>query len=823
MKPSADIRTGTLPSGVPYYLATCREERGMADFTLICDSLSAPRPQRLLEQLPHFGKGGPARFLARVGCALGPEGWISRRSGVVLFRFPGIRLSSPAVRDSTLHLLFDLIASTPGGNHAVIVAGDIEPDACRTAMHYLSLQLPAAKPQQFPDRYRWQPVDTATLLRRPLSEGANPFVELSWRLPRIGRAQLQTLQPYVSKLYAQTLGWILTRRIRTVCLSEHLPYGTIDYRYIPTSESDGDERFSLLVSTDSLHVDRMLEVMAETLCAVDNRGVFPDEYADGTVRVRDRAERLSAHSSNARLTDRCISACLYGCDLADLAAVSRFLSSRKVEPGREKVLFEGYISALLDSAANLSVTLSGSTDSDPLARFQSHWTRRDTTLIYSYVNNKADSLSLSVEPVKVKCRKVAPEPVSGGEIWTFSNGMQVVFKRTGGEIGRFRFGWMLKGGYPEVPDLAPGEGPFVGDMLRLCFIGPLRGIDFFNMLEASRIELQPAVSLQDLRLTGSAPSQELELLLRSLIELSRHRKVDRAAFETYRENEKLHVAEGDRIAAAMWNALRPADYRFSDRKEISCLTDSLPEKAERYFRSRFASSQEGVLVLVGDLDPDYTKRLLSRWLGACVTNPSRGRKTGSIAYQPHAGVLTMYRPAREKDRPECRFLLQAPMLYTARNSHALSLAGLYLSDCLTKALTPHGHSYSIRSGFTSYPQGWMDMDLTVIPVAEEHLPEGIVPASPQKTATLLRAALRQAARTPVSDAMMDFYRKYWEDQVTAVLAGEASLVEAVLKRYSEGKDIMTGYRQSIGTVTAADIAAILQAFDAGARIEYIEE
>lgn len=823
MKPSEAIHTGILASGVPYYLATSATERGMADFTLLCDSACAPQPRALLAALPHFAPGGPARFLAAHGCSPGSEGWIGRRDGVVLFRFPGVRLSSDAVRDSTLLLLFDLLSSTPGGSHALIVAGDIQPEACKTAMHYLSLQLPPGEAQAFPDRYSWQAIDTATFVRSLLSSGENPFVELSWRLPRIGRAQLKTIQPYVSGLYAYTLGSILTRRLRTVCLSGQIPYGTIDYQYLPTSESGGDERFTIRVSTDSAHVDRMVEVLAETLSAVDSRGVFPDEYHDATERIRGLVSRQAARSLNAWLTDRCIAASLYGSDLADLAAVSRFLSSRKVEPARERMLFQGYASALLDSAANLTLTLAGSRNSDPLERFRRSWTRRDTTLIYSYVNNKADTLNLSVAPVKVKCRKVAPEPVSGGEIWTFSNGMQVVFKRTGGEIGHFRFGWMLRGGYPAVPELSPGEGAFVGDMLRLGYVGPLRGIDFYNMLEASRIELQPEAGLQGLRLIGNAPSQELELVIRSLLELSRSRKVDRQAFETYRENETLHIAEGDRVGTVMWKALRPSDFRYSDRKEIGNLTDSLPEKAERYFRSRFASCQDGVLVLIGDLDPDYTRRLLCRWLGALVTNPVQGRPAGPIAYQPHAGTRILYRTAPEAVTPQCRFLMQAPLLYTSKNVHALSMAGLYLADCLTRALAPLGLRSEVRTGFAAYPEGWMDVDIALRPVDPEQLPDGVVPPDPLMAASALRSAIREAAATSVSDGMLAFYRRYWEDRVTAGLTGEASLIKAVLKRYSEGKDFMTGYRQLIGEVSAADIASILQTLAEGARIEYIED
>ncbi len=80
-----------------------------------------------------------------------------------------------------------------------------------------------------------------------------------------------------------------------------------------------------------------------------------------------------------------------------------------------------------------------------------------------------DTSALWNEKNKVKMKSVSPEPVSGGEMWTFSNGMKVIYKKMP-TSGRFSYSFMIKGGFSTVRDLRRGEGAFFSDMFGLCNI-----------------------------------------------------------------------------------------------------------------------------------------------------------------------------------------------------------------------------------------------------------------------------------------------------------------------------------------------------------------
>ena len=814
LKRHGRYHAGTLRCGVPYTLGLSTVDKGLADFALLVDTDAVPDARALLESLPHFPDGRPMRFLTGHGSGLGPDGYISRLAGVTVFRFNGLRVSDAMARDSVLLLLTDLIYMTPGGNHAILAAGDIDPNSTRSTLENLSMLLPGTAPQSFRDSYQWQPT-AETKFRRGPAHGAVASIELTYRMPRTPRERLNTVVPYLSKVYSHALGNILYRRIRTACLAEHIPYGTIGYRYRSSADSPDDELFTLRVTTDTARVDRMLDIVAGTLSAIDRDGVLTGEYADETGRIYHHSLRFGKRMPNRVLMDKLIAATLYGCDLASEVEVAKFLTTRSLRKEEESRLMSGYAAALLDSAANLSLTVTGSSDPDPLARFRQAWSRGGGYL-YTYVSHKADTLNLGVEPVKTKLKKELPEPVSGGQLWRFANGMEVVFKQTDGDPGYFHFGWLLRGGYPLVTDLADGEGAFVGDMLRLGFVGPLTGLDFYNMLLANGIEMEPAVGLQDLRLTGHAPSAELELLIRSLLELAHHRKPDPNAFATYRANQALALAEADRTEAGMWELMWPAD-RYSSWKNIRNLTDGLPQKAEQYFAGRFSRCNDGVLVLVGDLHPEKTKKLLSRWLGAMPVSPQR-TLPARVDSQPRSGVLTV---TRREGVPGCHMLLRIPLLYTAKNVYALNLAYYYLEDCLNADLTEGGLRYTLDGTFSSFPQGMVHLMIHATPAEPSALPAGIASSDPMDAVHSLRRALQRAAATQVPQALLKAYKERLQGDLDDTIKTEESLIEMIFKRYGEGKDLLTTYKQRLGEVTPEDLTAILQALYKGARIEYV--
>lgn len=111
LQKDGSVTTGNLTNGISYYLLTNPSMKGVADFALVrkgvSDTLSA---RKELSSLPHFNKTIPYKFLSRNGIGCRSEGYISYRDDATIFRFDDVPVFDQAASDTTLLMLFDLIA-----------------------------------------------------------------------------------------------------------------------------------------------------------------------------------------------------------------------------------------------------------------------------------------------------------------------------------------------------------------------------------------------------------------------------------------------------------------------------------------------------------------------------------------------------------------------------------------------------------------------------------------------------------------------------------------------------------------------------------------
>ena len=236
-----------------------------------------------------------------------------------------------------------------------------------------------------------------------------------------------------------------------------------------------------------------------------------DEFQDAKDRLVSEAKRHEGgrRLSNREYLDKCVANYLYGANLASEATLNGFIVSRRLSDDRELELFNGFTTALLDSARNLTLRFDipdqGRNRRGLLRPFLRGWS--SPAPAEAYKADFGDTLSLYQPGVKVRLRGDVAEPISGGRLWTFSNGIKVIYKKMPGQ-GEFHYALMLRGGVAEVADLQAGEGAFVGDMLALSDVAGLNGADFHEMLEANGITMHEAATLSDLRITGRAPHRK---------------------------------------------------------------------------------------------------------------------------------------------------------------------------------------------------------------------------------------------------------------------------------------------------------------------------
>ena len=821
-----EIRQGSLPDGIRYYLVTNASQRGVADFALVQrgrQDIAQARGQ--LRELPHFGARAPYRFLADHGVGYAQDGYLSLTGDAALFSFHDVPVAEESVADSTLLMLFD-IAAASGGPQAVVVCGDIDPARIRERMELLSMMVPTLEEKAGASACAWQPSDSLSLLFSRNGGKQVAAIHATFHAERTPRELMNTPQPLISRTYAEALGSIVRDRLERSFRAGGIPLAGYRFRYRDSAQGPDDERHTITLYTSAGQLGEATRRLASVLSSLDRDGAGMEEFLLARESRIAEARREAARSpDNGEYLERCVASYLYGANLASGQMLSAFLGTRRLEDDRELELFNGFARALLDSARNLTLRFDlplPPPDAGTLRdAFRQGWAEADA----------APRAPLSRLPERAPAQKVrlsadAPEPLSGGRLWTFSNGIKVIYKKMGSDRS-FRYALMLRGGVAEVAGLQKGESAFVGDMLGLSRVARMSGEAFRQSLEANGITLEAAATLSDLRITGRAPAEQLPLLMRSLLALSEEREPDLAAFEAYRKEEALRIdreALSPRdINSLMDSILRP-DYAYPERKRIACLGDDLPQRADRYFSSLFDKVGDGVLMLIGDLDEEALKKELRSTLGGFRTQKryaSRPRVESRFA----AGSVTrtdQAAPGAVGGREiGVHAALSAAIPYSLEGYLSFLVACEMVRGRLATALTDQGASAELTQRLELFPSERLTLYVRCRPCPENGLPEGVVPGTVNDLLDAMRSVTRRLDALKATDAEIQFHKNRILSQWERRLADPQALTDAVLTRYSEGKDLVTDYKAALGRVSAESVAQILAQLSQGAEVEYI--
>ena len=827
-----EITKGSLPNGIEYCLVSNPVQKGFADFALVRDSGADPgRDREALSSLPHFGDRVPYEFLADNGIGYGPEGFLSHSGDAAVYALHDVPVYDRSVADSVLLMLVDIV-STSSRPQSVVVCGDIDAAQIRERLGLLSMMVPRLDARVLPEEPLWTPRDSMLFLVSRNSTYDVAAINAVFTAERLPREMLDTPQPLVARAYAYILGQIVTRRVEQTFAARGIPLASARYRYDDSSQGPGPERYSFSVYTSFEHIYEAIRIFAAVLSDLDARGAALPEFIDAKQKLINESKRTERGRvlSNAEYLDKCIASYLYGSTLASESAISGFLAARSMNPQRELVYFNSFVSALLDSSRNLTLRLDvpdlGLDRRAALETFRNEW-EADSSGEVEFKQDYSDTLSL-FEPLRrrVKLMGEIEEPVTGGRLWTFSNGIKVLYKKTA-EKGEFRYCLMLRGGVAGVPGLGKGESAFVGDMLFLDRIASLTGSDFKAMLSANGITMDQEAGISDLRIGGIAPNSKLPLLMRSLLSVAQLREPDSSAFARYRLEEALRIdmsALSPRDVNSLMDSIMRPDYYFTQRKYMDNLGEDLPVRTREYFNTLFSKVNDGLLVFVGDLDEEELKRELCRTLGSFGTTRQFARRprvrskmaSGSVTYTVESAPGLV-----GGGEIGVNVGMAAMLPYNMRNYMAFRLAVSCIRRELVDALAGSGAYIDMRDDLEVFPSERVSLFISCKPCRSDGLPAGVEPASPLELLPAVRRVTSNLTEINISAEDLKAYKEELKSSFAHALSEPRSEIEAALVRYSEGKDLVSGYEEAIDSVDAALVEQVLGTLASGAGVEYV--
>ena len=832
---SSAVKVGVLSSNVRYYLAPGNTSKGYANFALVQKGTASPDLSRgLLLKLEHFRKKAPYRFLASKGVGYGPEGFISYPDGNTVFNFRGVPTFDTAATDSTILLIFDLVRAYEG-EQAIVVAGDFPQAELESKLYLFSLTVTPRKASPARKPYVWRPENGPSFIHTENNSGRLAGLSLCWNSPRTPENRLQTAQPLVLQMYAAQLGKVVERRIHRSFAREGIPLAGFDFRYTGTSASSGDERYEFRVNFPIEDLERASKLIAYEFAALDSFGASQAELSDARKQMMAGADKeLSVPYGNDALTSECVSAFLYGTNIISADDVRSFFARRQMETGRELQLFNRFVSALLDPHRALAIRCETPPVKFDGARFTAEFLREWNATAMGPApeeitrTSHSDTLKLlNPGKEKVSLKSTTVDPVTGGSIWTFSNGTRVIFKKTARK-GMFDYGLLLKGGYSYVPGIGPGESAFVGDVAGLCTIAGMSSADFSEMLASNGIDMSCEASLTDLKVVGQAPADKLELLLRALLSYARDRRPDTTAFRYYKECERLNQERTrlsrDGIIAAIDSTMSPY-YYYPSTKNVDRLRDDLPLRVDAYLKAEFDKFNDGLLVILGDLSETAVQKLLCRYLGAFSVSPTFSVRP-KVEYEIRPGWSTYTVEGAHSSIGSGETCVNVGMAtrqnFTIYSYSAFLVAALAMKQAIIESLAGVGMYAQVTVNAEVFPVERLSFYVTCRPCAEDGLPAGMIPAEPYEVLRALRRGISRASRgsflTPDRFAYLKTALTY---NLESMMLQPEFMIRSVMMRNSECKDIVSEYKAAIGSVRLGDVNSILHDLDFGSKVEYI--
>lgn len=839
------IKTGSLPNGTVYYIVQNKTIKGVADFALVqktgisnVDDPSAAGAivgvaRDALSSLPRCLSSSAQEFFTSHGATPGKDGFVKVTDHSTEFRFNDVIISSPEVLDSTLLVISDIIDRVTDSENsfirkwyapsdqAVMIAGDVDPASIADRLKLLSLMTPSVKssPRKV---YVWSPSEEADYRRVPLQDDGLAVFTASWKASRTPWEAMNTVQPIIYEMFLEELGVIVEEGVRREMQKRNVPVADVACSIVTGADSPRDEEFSVCVKVRHEDFQEAVKVVSKVISDID-LGLTPESVFARVKRMcMGYAQEFAAKAvvSNSDYVERCINSFLYNGSLADVKSKVSFLAERKLPDATELNLFNGIASAILDPEKNLTVTFSPDYEAYTVRNlFRSGWNEEKPEVARTPVYSVADIPACTSLVEKLKVTSEKKDHISGGTEWVFSNGMKVIYKKMDTK-GQIHYRLALNGGTDSVADLQMGEGAYISDYFFLSRINGVPAEDFLNVLSSNGVSMKAGVDLTTMTIEGSAPKDNIDLLLRGLSAVTGMRQTDSVAVDHYSTGESLRsmLRKGTSAEKVLKiNNIMCPDYKYISHKSLDALSPELHAKAEKYFETQLSKLDDGILVIVGDMAAFDMKKILLEYVGSFKVAQKAFRRQ-LVRYQPSTGWSTY---TVDGDGNSVDIALSVPLALSSDNYMAAEIAAMIIKKNLAAAIIDTGMYLTVSHDIRIYPTERLSMHIALNEISSEGFSSSVKHTGPIDALSKVRSALSDFSDQKMTMEDIEAFKGQLKDKLKLEMQDPEYWLEAVTLRHLSGKDFTTGYQARIDAQSAEKIKAILSRLNEGTRVEYI--
>ena len=322
-------------------------------------------------------------------------------------------------------------------------------------------------------------------------------------------------------------------------------------------------------------------------------------------------------------------------------------------------------------------------------------------------------------------------------------------------------------------------------------------------------------------ISGSvADDKDVDFMMNALLAALYDRTVDTESVSYYESCEPIRSAirkKTDSGMVAKVNEIMCPDYKYVSHKMLNSIPADLSIKAEKFYDQLFEKTNDGVLIILGDVEPNIIKKAMMSYAGCFATTDIAFRKP-LVRYLPASGCSTY---TTEGDRNSVDIVMSVPLALTADNFMAVEVAVAVLKKHLSEAIADTGMYLDMSHECRIYPNERVNFHISLNEVPQDGFASGVTHAGPIEAMNIVRSVLSGEYGLKITKEDVEAFKGQIKTGLDMEMKVPFYWLNVISRRHLAGKDFTTGYEARIKSVTVERVKSIISKLDEGTRVEYI--
>lgn len=426
----------------------------------------------------------------------------------------------------------------------------------------------------------------------------------------------------------------------------------------------------------------------------------------------------------------------------------------------------------------------------------------------AYVDKVSDEPLMKELPAGGKVVKTEDGPF-GSKVFTLSNGVKVVLKKTDFKADEVRMQAFSAGGNSMFDDKDAVQFKLMNQVAELGGLGNFSAVDLEKVLAGKMASASAYVNSLTEGISGGCSPKDMETMLQLTYLRFTAPRMDMNAFESFINRNKAALANAEADPnTAFSDSISVALYNHHPRA-VSVKAETLDKidynKVMELYKNRFADASDFTFVMVGNIDEATVTPLIEKYLGS-LPSMKRNEKFRDVTPDIRKGIYeNNFTRDMETAKSSVLMVASGKCKYDQKNVVMMNMLGQLLNILYTQTVREEaGGTYGVScsGSISKYPEAegvfqiYFDTDPQRRPQMVELINKGI--------SDFIAQGPKTEDINKVKEYMLKTFQQnqkensYWMGIINTMLW--------------EKVDMNTGYQNTVNSITVNDLKKFAKSF-----------